>query len=75
MKNLIIGLAVVALFSASVASAGLSISVKSIWGKITTPDQTTEIYRVHDMENGVMCYFSYVKGSKSATPNVDCVKL
>lgn len=75
MKNLIIGLAVVALFSTGVAYGAGAISIKNKWGTVTTPSQTTEIYRVYDMENEVMCYFSYVKGSTSATPSVDCVKL
>jgi len=58
----------------TVYAAGVA-SIKNKWGQITTPDQTTEIYRLHDMENKVVCYYSYIKGNANSTPSVDCVKL
>lgn len=74
MKNIIIAL-LIAVIGTNVAFAATVISVKNKMGTITTPDQTTEIYSFNDMNNGVQCYFAYIKGNKNTPPVMSCVKV
>lgn len=76
MNKTLIALTIVGLFTASVTHAAVTfVEAGKKWGEVKTIAQTTNVYRLYDAENGVVCYFAYMAGKDNVQPTQDCVKV
>lgn len=74
MRNIIIAVVVTFLATTTVYAASNVIRTEKKWGEVKATSQTTEVYQLRDFENGVICYFGYLKGNANTPPVVSCVK-
>lgn len=74
MKTIIVVVALALLVAVPVYAA-TALRVTTKWAEVNATAQDTEVYRVNDVENGVICYFGYIKKNGNTPPVVSCVKL
>lgn len=73
MKHILF-VAIIAFLTTGVAyGASNLIKTSKQWGEVKSTAQTVEVFQLRDNENGVICYYSFIKGNAGTPPVVSCV--